>query len=393
MYINPSDLDTIQWEPTSICNANCICCPRTDHDTMLTKPWILKFQHHTSEEQYNAVIKSFCDPRLQKLRKIVYNGNIGDAMMHPFIDKILIGIAKEKPNLAQEVHTNGGGKWAKKIENVCKYIVDNDYKPRINFVFSIDGLEDTNHLYRRNVVWKNIMENVDVFKKYDIHCTWRWNTFDHNKHQIDEARQLAESWKWFFKVNEGTFGQDEVTENYKKESNQKLYKQKIKLNIEDDLVTYDEDPNLPPLHAGRSIAKKDICPWKTNNDIQIMSDMTVWPCCWTSHFHYIYSLGYEQLWKGDKFVSAGKLGVSDYNISFIREWDLKVGRDYDKNKDVKITNDHLLYDVLVSDTYKHIGDMFNTHHFQLDVCKATCRSERVNLEFDEDGRQFKDHNR
>ncbi len=70
MYINPSDLDTIQWEPTSICNANCICCPRTDHDTMLTKPWILKFQHHTSEEQYNAVIKSFCDPRLQKLRRI-----------------------------------------------------------------------------------------------------------------------------------------------------------------------------------------------------------------------------------------------------------------------------------------------------------------------------------
>ena len=59
MYINPSDLDTIQWEPTSICNANCICCPRTDHDTMLTKPWIVKFQHHTSEDQYNAVIKSF----------------------------------------------------------------------------------------------------------------------------------------------------------------------------------------------------------------------------------------------------------------------------------------------------------------------------------------------
>ena len=55
-------------------------------------------------------------------------------------------------------------------------------------------------------------------------------------------------------------------------------------------------------------------------------------------FHYIYSLGYEKLWKGDKFVSAGKLGISDYDISFIREWDNKVGPDYGKNKDIKITN-------------------------------------------------------
>ena len=31
----------------------------------------------------------------------------------------------------------------------------------------------------------------------------------------------------------------------------------------------------------------------------------------------------------------GKLGISDYDISFIREWDNKVGRDYGKNKDIK----------------------------------------------------------
>ena len=86
MYINPSDLDTIQWEPTSICNANCICCPRTDHDTMLTKPWILKFQHHTSEEQYNAVIKSFCDPRLQKKQE---SGGAGrPAVSHSICDSL-----------------------------------------------------------------------------------------------------------------------------------------------------------------------------------------------------------------------------------------------------------------------------------------------------------------
>ena len=75
-------------------------------------------------------------------------------MMHPFIDKILIGILKEKPELVQEVHTNGGGKWTKKIENICKYIVENDYKPKNKFCFSnlLDYSIDTNPAYTEEML-------------------------------------------------------------------------------------------------------------------------------------------------------------------------------------------------------------------------------------------------
>ena len=89
-YINPHDLEYVQWEPTSYCNANCIGCPRTDNETMLTKPYIAKFQRHASAEQVQYFIDSIVDERLVNLKTLQYNGNIGDAMMHPNIDDIII---------------------------------------------------------------------------------------------------------------------------------------------------------------------------------------------------------------------------------------------------------------------------------------------------------------
>ena len=34
--------------------------------------------------------------------------------------------------------------------------------------------------------------------------------------KLKKQKAMAESWKWFFKINEGTFGHDEVKNNYKK---------------------------------------------------------------------------------------------------------------------------------------------------------------------------------
>ena len=146
MYVHPSELKLVQWEPTSICNANCIGCPRTDHDTMLTHPFIVKTQRHATTDEIENFISSIADIRLEKLETVMFNGEIGDAMMHPDIDKIIIGILKARPNKNVEIHTNGGGAWETKFNNICKYASDNNSK--VYIVFSVDGLEDTNHLYR-----------------------------------------------------------------------------------------------------------------------------------------------------------------------------------------------------------------------------------------------------
>ena len=70
---------------------------------------------------------------------------------------------------------------------------------------------------------------------------------------------------------------DEVKNNYKR-TNQNLYKQKIKANIEDDLRTYDLTirftiPRKKKKKNNRNY-KKRYMSRKTNKDIQIMSDMT-----------------------------------------------------------------------------------------------------------------------
>ena len=66
-------------------------------------------------------------------------------------------------------------------------------------VFSIDGLEDTNHIYRRNVKWNKIMENAMSFISTGASAHWDMLVFEHNKHQVEEAKELAKEmgFTWF----------------------------------------------------------------------------------------------------------------------------------------------------------------------------------------------------
>jgi MoaA/NifB/PqqE/SkfB family radical SAM enzyme len=57
--------------------------------------------------------------------------------------------------------------------------------------FSIDGLEDTNHIYRRNVKWDRLMANAKAFIEAGGRAHWDFLIFKHNEHQIEQARQLA----------------------------------------------------------------------------------------------------------------------------------------------------------------------------------------------------------
>ena len=57
--------------------------------------------------------------------------------------------------------------------------------------FGIDGLADTNHLYRRGVEWERLMENVRAFRSADGRAEWDFLVFRHNEHQVEAARTLA----------------------------------------------------------------------------------------------------------------------------------------------------------------------------------------------------------
>ena len=71
--------------------------------------------------------------------------------------------------------------------------------PKDYCVFSIDGLEDTNHLYRRNVKWEKVIENARSFITAGGKAHWDMLVFEHNKHQVDEAKSYANKlgFVWF----------------------------------------------------------------------------------------------------------------------------------------------------------------------------------------------------
>ena len=63
----------------------------------------------------------------------------------------------------------------------------------LKVTFNIDGLQDTNHLYRRNVKWDRLIANVEAFISAGGKADWRYLIFKHNEQQIDEAKTLSKN--------------------------------------------------------------------------------------------------------------------------------------------------------------------------------------------------------
>jgi hypothetical protein len=66
-------------------------------------------------------------------------------------------------------------------------------------VFSIDGLEDTNSVYRQNVSWSKLMTNAQSYINAGGSAHWDMLVYRHNQHQVDECEQLAREmgFTWF----------------------------------------------------------------------------------------------------------------------------------------------------------------------------------------------------
>jgi MoaA/NifB/PqqE/SkfB family radical SAM enzyme len=57
--------------------------------------------------------------------------------------------------------------------------------------FSIDGLADTNHLYRRKVSFNKAIDNAKAFINAGGKAYWNYIVFKHNQHQVEEAHALS----------------------------------------------------------------------------------------------------------------------------------------------------------------------------------------------------------
>jgi MoaA/NifB/PqqE/SkfB family radical SAM enzyme len=179
----------IHIEPTSLCNAECPMCARNVYGKMVNPYIKLKslplswFEENIQPEQ------------IKKLDKVFFCGNVGDPASAPELINITKFFKKHNNKITIGLNSNGGLKtkeWWTRLGNELQGHLD-------YCVFSIDGLEDTNHMYRRNVRWQKIMENVEAFISTGAKAHWDMLVFEHNKHQVSEAQDLANSmgFTWF----------------------------------------------------------------------------------------------------------------------------------------------------------------------------------------------------
>ena len=92
-------------------------------------------------------------------------------------------------NIQIKINTNGGTRNVQFWKELGEIFAL--YKHTGSVVsFSVDGLEDTNHLYRVGVVWSKLMSNVKAFLSTGALAEWTFIPFKHNQHQFDEIKRL-----------------------------------------------------------------------------------------------------------------------------------------------------------------------------------------------------------
>lgn len=169
-----------QIEITSYCNAACPQCPRNVSGGKVNPH--LPLCHLSRKTIDETFTKELCN----RLSQVFFCGSYGDPIVHPDFLNILRDFRIKNPTLWLYIHTNAGVHntdwWAKLAEIINGY-------GKIDF--GIDGLEDTNHLYRRGVKFETAINNAHAFIRAGGKAQWNWLVFKHNEHQIDKARMLS----------------------------------------------------------------------------------------------------------------------------------------------------------------------------------------------------------
>lgn len=266
MFIELDKIKQLEVELSTYCNAACPGCSRHYWGTSDKLPNLV--EEHLDVDDVTKVIKQI--PNINEL-EIHLCGNLGDPLMNP---RILEGI-QEWVDLGVHkvfIDTNGGLRSEEFWRKLAKI-------PRLDCTFSIDGLEDTNHIYRVNVNWQKLERNFMAYIEEGGKATWKYLIFEHNKHQTKEAGHLAKFYGFSrFDARMSMREPPDLYQTLVKESGDKSTDFMVKKaqdlrSNEIDTVAPTEEINCKSLALSR---------------IYLNGEGRIWPCCYTSQ-HYCKS--------------------------------------------------------------------------------------------------------
>lgn len=184
MVWNYEDTVLVHVELSNLCNAACPLCPRYVNNSLRVNPEL-----DLGSVSLDDFKKWFPLEFVQRSKGWIFCGTNGDPLMARDVYEILEYVLRNSEAKVQ-VNTNGsirdGEFWEKMGSLFSEPCVNSRY-----VVFSVDGLEDTNHIYRRNVKWERVIENMRAYSKSGATGIWDFLIFKHNQHQLGEAESLC----------------------------------------------------------------------------------------------------------------------------------------------------------------------------------------------------------
>jgi len=246
------EINAVHVELTSFCNLRCPQCARINSGQLTAN---LPLSHMP----FATVDKVFTELG-QRVKYIHICGNYGDLALYPQALEA-IDLIHHKTGGFIKAYSNG----AAQTEGFWSELGRRLQGDAGQVVFSIDGLKDTNHLYRVGANWEKLTANVKAFIQAGGAAVWEWLPFEHNDHQVEAAVELAKAlgFKSFILKRNPRFSPLNNGEHHTLKPSAKYVHQGIK-RIEGF------EPTLLPIR----------CKYKARKMIFIDFQGLVLPCCW-----------------------------------------------------------------------------------------------------------------
>jgi MoaA/NifB/PqqE/SkfB family radical SAM enzyme len=171
----------MEWEITTACNAACPQCPRNYYGGS-TLPQLPIIKRNLSWSKKHLPVDF-----IKQLTRIDFCGTYGDPISNNHILDIIRWLKTINPELRITIKTNGSLRNTMWWQRLAGLLSDNDV-----VFFAIDGLADTNHIYRRKTNFNKIIENATTFIKHGGQAHWNFIVFKHNEHQVDAAQKFSQ---------------------------------------------------------------------------------------------------------------------------------------------------------------------------------------------------------
>jgi len=273
--MNISQIQSIHLEPSTYCNAKCPHCPRFNHiqNDVFESDGTLHPNLIQQHMDFAAISKNLQLEKLTSLRYVVLQGDKGDPCMNPRIDDFIDMFATHKNSPGINLVTNGSirnQKWWKQLGQ-------KNYQ-NLKVTFSIDGLDDTNHLYRIGLDFDDIINNAKSFIDAGGIAEWKFLIFQHNQHQIYEAKKLSEQ----LGFRNFSIALPDAS-RFKNQKNWKVIKDSetvYTISLPEITQPYDfRIANVDSREFTSESEDSEICPYLRKANIYITASHKVIPCC------------------------------------------------------------------------------------------------------------------